>query len=143
LSRKKNVAAVAAAAFVEYDVPVDSTSDGSAAIDGSAYASKASPIVDPIVGVGFENFSFTRSAPAGIHSTMTGSPPIVTERPRTRRSWKRARVATPPATCGTSPVRAQRRSKNGIVLDGVIVHDIGAEAVHFRKSSSYGVIENK
>ncbi|WP_328649541.1 hypothetical protein OHS58_21060 [Amycolatopsis sp. NBC_00348] len=98
---------------LEYDMPVDSTSDGSAAIDGSVYASKASPIPDPIVGVGFENFTFGQSAPAGIteaqakdnygnlapslamqgivfkwaadswvtgiHSTMTGSHPIVTE----------------------------------------------------------------
>jgi hypothetical protein len=45
---------------LEYDVPVDSTSDGSAPIDGTVYASKASPIVDPIVGVGFENFSYTQ-----------------------------------------------------------------------------------
>ncbi|SDW49059.1 hypothetical protein SAMN05421504_101731 [Amycolatopsis xylanica] len=46
---------------LEYDVPVDSTSDGSQPIDGTAYASKASPIVDPIVGVGFEDFSFTQA----------------------------------------------------------------------------------
>ena len=51
---------------LEYDVPVDSTSDGSAPIDGAAYASKASPIVDPIVGVGFENFSYTQVAPPGV-----------------------------------------------------------------------------
>ncbi|WP_232241278.1 hypothetical protein [Kutzneria sp. 744] len=51
---------------LEYDVPVDSTSDGSAAIDGTVYASKASPIVDPIVGVGFENFSYTQVAPPGV-----------------------------------------------------------------------------
>lgn len=46
---------------LEYDVPVTSVSDGSAPIDGSTYNSKASPIVDPIVGVGFENFSFTQA----------------------------------------------------------------------------------
>jgi hypothetical protein len=51
---------------LEYDVPVDSTSDGSAPIDGTVYASKASPIVDPIVGVGFENFSYTQVAPPGV-----------------------------------------------------------------------------
>ena len=51
---------------LEYDVPIDSTSDGSPAIDGTTYASKASPIVDPIVGVGFENFSFTQVAPPGV-----------------------------------------------------------------------------
>ncbi|MEJ2852050.1 MULTISPECIES: cellulose binding domain-containing protein [unclassified Saccharothrix] len=43
---------------LEFDLPVDSTSDGSAPIDGTVYASKASPLVDPVVGVGFENFSF-------------------------------------------------------------------------------------
>jgi len=51
---------------LEYDVPVDSTSDGSAPIDGAVYASKASPIVDPIVGVGFEDFSYTQVAPLGV-----------------------------------------------------------------------------
>jgi len=51
---------------LEYDVPVDSTSDGSAPIDGTVYASKASPIVDPIVGVGFEDFSYTQVAPPGV-----------------------------------------------------------------------------
>ncbi|PPK65421.1 hypothetical protein V5P93_005801 [Actinokineospora auranticolor] len=96
---------------LEFDVPVDSTSDGSPAIDGDAYQSKASPIVDPVVGVGFESFSLTQEtgldpdaaranygnlAPAaemhgivfkwaadswvrGVHATMTGSHPIVTE----------------------------------------------------------------
>jgi hypothetical protein len=48
---------------LEYDVPVDSTSDGSPAIDGAVYASKVSPIVDPVVGVGFENLSFTQDMP--------------------------------------------------------------------------------
>lgn len=51
---------------LEYDVPVDSTSDGSPAIDGTVYPSKASPIVDPVVGVGFENFSYTQVAPPGV-----------------------------------------------------------------------------
>ena len=32
---------------LEYDVPVSSTSDGSAPIDGTTYDSKASPLVDP------------------------------------------------------------------------------------------------
>jgi hypothetical protein len=45
---------------LEYDVPVTSTSDGSAAIDGTVYDSKAAPLVDPIVGVGFENLFFTQ-----------------------------------------------------------------------------------
>ncbi|SDI20399.1 Carbohydrate binding module (family 6) [Actinokineospora alba] len=48
---------------LEYDVPVSSTSDGSAPIDGAVYPSKASPIVDPVVGVGFENLSFTQAMP--------------------------------------------------------------------------------
>lgn len=48
---------------LEYDVPVTSTSDGSAAIGGAVYDSKASPIVDPVLGVGFENFSFTQDMP--------------------------------------------------------------------------------
>jgi hypothetical protein len=48
---------------LEFDVPVDSTSDGSPAIDSAAYASKVSPIVDPVVGVGFENLSFTQDMP--------------------------------------------------------------------------------
>jgi len=48
---------------LEYDVPVDSTSDGSPAIDGTVYASKVSPLVDPVVGVGFENLSFTQDMP--------------------------------------------------------------------------------
>jgi Cellulose binding domain len=48
---------------LEYDMPVDSTSDGSPPIDGSAYPSKASPLVDPVVGVGFENFYLTQDMP--------------------------------------------------------------------------------
>ncbi|MGW2398170.1 cellulose binding domain-containing protein [Kitasatospora sp. NPDC001664] len=48
---------------LEYDVPVDSVSDGSAPIDGAAYASKASPIVDPVLGVGLEDFALTQDEP--------------------------------------------------------------------------------
>jgi hypothetical protein len=48
---------------LEYDVPVTSTSDGSAAIDGTVYDSKAAPLVDPVVGVGFENFALTQDMP--------------------------------------------------------------------------------
>ncbi|GGM02859.1 cellulose binding domain-containing protein [Dactylosporangium sucinum] len=48
---------------LEYDVPVDSTSDGSPAIGGATYVSRVSPIVDPVVGVGFENLSFTQDMP--------------------------------------------------------------------------------
>ncbi|MET7402040.1 cellulose binding domain-containing protein [Dactylosporangium sp. NPDC005572] len=48
---------------LEYDVPVDSTSDGSPAIGGTTYVSRVSPIVDPVVGVGFENLSFTQDMP--------------------------------------------------------------------------------
>ncbi|MFE7834928.1 hypothetical protein ACFU53_02295 [Streptomyces sp. NPDC057474] len=48
---------------LEFDVPVNSTSDGSAAIDGKSYDSKAAPLVDPVEDVGFENFSFTQEMP--------------------------------------------------------------------------------
>ncbi len=48
---------------LEFDVPVDSTSDGSPAIGGTVYASKVSPLVDPVLGVGFENFGFTQAVP--------------------------------------------------------------------------------
>lgn len=48
---------------LEYDVPVDSTSDGSEPIDGRTYPSRANPIVDPVVGVGFENLAFTQDMP--------------------------------------------------------------------------------
>lgn len=48
---------------LEYDVPVDSTSDGSEEIDGDTYESKASPLVDPVLGVGFENLSMTQVVP--------------------------------------------------------------------------------
>ncbi|MDX3660077.1 cellulose binding domain-containing protein [Streptomyces sp. ID05-26A] len=48
---------------LEFDVPVNSTSDGSPAIGGVTYDSKVSPIVDPVVGVGFEDFGFTQAMP--------------------------------------------------------------------------------
>ncbi|MEU7162133.1 endonuclease/exonuclease/phosphatase family protein [Streptomyces chrestomyceticus] len=47
---------------LEFDVPVDSTSDGSAPLGGTdakPYASKVTPL-QMVVGVGFENFSFTQ-----------------------------------------------------------------------------------
>ncbi|MFD3651608.1 ribosome-inactivating family protein [Streptomyces cyaneofuscatus] len=47
---------------LEFDLPVDSTSDGSAPIDGTAYGSKVTPL-KMVVGVGFENFSFTQEMP--------------------------------------------------------------------------------
>lgn len=43
---------------LEFDVPVDSTSDGSDEIDGRTYESKAAPLVDPVIGVGLEGFHF-------------------------------------------------------------------------------------
>ena len=49
---------------LEYDVPVSSVSDGSAPIAGVVYLSKLAPLVDPVVGVGFENLSFTQAMPA-------------------------------------------------------------------------------
>ncbi|WP_285742094.1 right-handed parallel beta-helix repeat-containing protein [Lentzea sp. NBRC 105346] len=97
---------------LEFDVPVSSISDGSPPIDGATYDSKAAPLVDPVVGVGFENLSFTQLMPGldpaeathnygniapkaemhgivfkwaanswvrGVHASMTGSHPIVTE----------------------------------------------------------------
>ncbi len=48
---------------LEYDVPVNSISDGSAPIDGATYDSKAAPLVDPVLGVGFENLGFTQDMP--------------------------------------------------------------------------------
>ncbi|MET9229186.1 hypothetical protein [Lentzea sp. NPDC003310] len=48
---------------LEFDVPVNSTSDGSPAIGGATYDSKVSPLVDPVLGVGFENFGFTQAMP--------------------------------------------------------------------------------
>ncbi|MGW6708220.1 cellulose binding domain-containing protein [Streptomyces sp. NPDC054956] len=48
---------------LEYDVPVNSTSDGSAPIEGAVYDSKAAPLVDPVLGVGFEDFALTQEVP--------------------------------------------------------------------------------
>ncbi|WP_245982870.1 cellulose binding domain-containing protein [Lentzea flaviverrucosa] len=48
---------------LEFDVPVNSTSDGSAPIGGTPYDSKVSPLVDPVEGVGFEDFGFTQAMP--------------------------------------------------------------------------------
>ncbi|RKS71010.1 hypothetical protein BZB76_5490 [Actinomadura pelletieri DSM 43383] len=50
---------------LEFDVPVDSTSDGSPMIDGRVYTSKAAPLIDPVVGVGIENLYLTQTAPKG------------------------------------------------------------------------------
>ncbi|WP_411121820.1 RICIN domain-containing protein [Streptomyces sp. x-19] len=44
---------------LEYDLPVDSTSDGSDPIDGKAFPSKVTPL-NMVQGVGLENFSFTQ-----------------------------------------------------------------------------------
>jgi hypothetical protein len=51
---------------LEFDVPVDSVSDGSTAIGGETYPSKAVPLVDPVEGVGIENMFLTQSAPQGL-----------------------------------------------------------------------------
>ncbi|GAA2512421.1 hypothetical protein [Pilimelia columellifera] len=48
---------------LEYDVPVDSTSDGSLPIDGTVYPSKLTPLVDPVLGVGIENLTVTQELP--------------------------------------------------------------------------------
>ncbi|NUU22508.1 MAG: hypothetical protein HOV68_13480 [Streptomycetaceae bacterium] len=48
---------------LEYDVPVDSTSDGSAPIGKKPYPSRVSPIVDPVLGVGIEALSMTQDMP--------------------------------------------------------------------------------
>jgi hypothetical protein len=45
---------------LEFDVPVDSTSDGSPEIEGKTYESKVSPLVDPVLGVGIENLFMTQ-----------------------------------------------------------------------------------
>ncbi len=58
---------------LEYDVPVTSTSDGSAPIDGAAYDSKAAPLVDPVVGVGFEDFGFTQAMPGLAQGDSVGN----------------------------------------------------------------------
>jgi hypothetical protein len=48
---------------LEYDVPINSTSDGSPAIDGTVYVSRVAPLVDPVVGVGFEDLTITQDMP--------------------------------------------------------------------------------
>lgn len=48
---------------LEFDVPVDSTSDGSAPIGKKPYPSKAAPLVDPVVGVGIEALTMTQDMP--------------------------------------------------------------------------------
>ncbi|WP_201787193.1 DUF6531 domain-containing protein [Actinoplanes sp. TFC3] len=48
---------------LEYDLPLDSTSDGSAPINGEVFPSKVAPLVDAVVGVGIENLSFTQAEP--------------------------------------------------------------------------------
>ncbi len=45
---------------LEFDVPVDSVSDGSEEIDGKVYDSKAAPLVDPVLGVGIEKLFLTQ-----------------------------------------------------------------------------------
>ncbi|WP_414721831.1 ribosome-inactivating family protein [Streptomyces sp. 796.1] len=47
---------------LEFDLPVDSTSDGSLPIGSTAYTSKVTPL-KMVVGVGFEDFSFTQDMP--------------------------------------------------------------------------------
>jgi hypothetical protein len=49
---------------LEYDVPITSISDGSEPITGytTAYDSKASPLVSPVLGVGIENLYITQQA---------------------------------------------------------------------------------
>ena len=48
---------------LEYDLPVNSTSDGSDPMNGQIFPSKVSPIVDPVTGVGIEDLSFTQVMP--------------------------------------------------------------------------------
>lgn len=48
---------------LEFDVPVDSVSDGSAPIRGKTYDSKLAPLVDPVVGVGIEGLAITQDRP--------------------------------------------------------------------------------
>ncbi|WBQ07742.1 RHS repeat-associated core domain-containing protein [Kribbella sp. CA-293567] len=48
---------------LEYDLPVNSTSDGSDPLNGSVFPSKVSPILDPVTGVGIEDLSFTQVMP--------------------------------------------------------------------------------
>jgi hypothetical protein len=52
---------------LEFDVPVDSTSDGSEEIEGKTYDSKVAPLVDPVLGVGIENLYLTQAVDG--HST--------------------------------------------------------------------------
>jgi len=49
---------------LEYDLPVDSTSDGSAALNGKVFDSKVAPLVDAVVGVGIENLTMTQVEPS-------------------------------------------------------------------------------
>ena len=75
-----------------YDVPVDSTSDGSAKIDGKVYASKASPLVDPVLGVGLEGFHITQDVPDVPPSSTVhnyGNVCDLVERPRVARKEMR------------------------------------------------------
>jgi hypothetical protein len=51
---------------LEFDLPVDSTSDGSDEIEGDTYESKAAPLVDPVLGVGIESLHITQVAPEGV-----------------------------------------------------------------------------
>ncbi|MFD8013766.1 phosphatidylinositol-specific phospholipase C domain-containing protein [Streptomyces sp. NPDC058955] len=48
---------------LEFDLPLDSTSDGSAPIGSTPYVSKVTPL-KMVVGVGFENFAFTQQVDA-------------------------------------------------------------------------------
>ncbi|MGW2058633.1 DUF6531 domain-containing protein [Streptomyces sp. NPDC001840] len=48
---------------LEYDLPVNSTSDGSDPINGQVFDSKVAPLVDAVVGVGIENLTFTQDMP--------------------------------------------------------------------------------
>ncbi|GAA0583671.1 peptide ABC transporter substrate-binding protein [Kribbella sandramycini] len=52
---------------LEYDVPLNSTADGSAAIGGTVYPSRVTPL-KPILGVGIEDLSITQD--------MTGMPKL-------------------------------------------------------------------
>ncbi|WP_344836139.1 RHS repeat-associated core domain-containing protein [Kribbella ginsengisoli] len=48
---------------LEYDLPVNSTSDGSAPLNGEVFPSKVSPMVDLVTGVGIEDLAFTQVMP--------------------------------------------------------------------------------
>ncbi|WP_432835727.1 RHS repeat-associated core domain-containing protein [Dactylosporangium sp. CA-092794] len=48
---------------LEYDLPVNSTSDGSPALNGAVFDSKVTPLVDAVVGVGLEDLYFTQEMP--------------------------------------------------------------------------------